>query len=228
MVKKLALLALGAAVFMLPALARADGIIATSYTGTTPFGLIALGSSAGAPAYVATGALGTFSGETITATGGAATGNPADPSGEYLGTISSVAETPFTPGGNTQNYYLAVQPGGSITITFATAQEDFNLLWGSVDPGPNTINDLVFNLSGTIITGAQILAADSAGGNEVVQLTGVGPFTTVTVTDPGATSAFEFVPGVPAPEAGTLGMLGAGLIGLIALGGFRRRSTVSC
>ena len=142
-----------------------------------------------------------------------------NPSGVYSGSSSGVVASPF---GNANTNYLAAEPGGTLNIGFATPQTAFDLLWGTVDD----YNSLTFNLGGQVITGAQILAADAslmAGTTGAyVQISGLNPFSTISVTSTSA--AFEFVPGVPVPptvpEPLTLSLFGAGLAGAAAL---RRR-----
>jgi hypothetical protein len=150
----------------------------------------------------------------------------------YEGNVGGEVASPFGGNVGTPNY-LAAQPGGSVTITFSALTNTFDLLWGSLDTDTNNIaNNLVLNVGGgDTVTGAEVAAAlgiTNTGTTTVyVQITDSAAFGSVTATDPATNSAFEFVPAAVS-ETSTLGMLGIGLIGLIALGGFRRRSTVSC
>jgi hypothetical protein len=178
--------------------------------------------SGGAPGLITSAPVGPIDGETFTFSGAG--------TGEYVGT-TTVSESPFDSGGNVSNWYLEAQPGGTVTVTFATPQTAFDLLWGSVDNGNNGVNNtLAVTIDGFTYTGTQLDALIGVnGGNDYAEFGGFAtPFTTVTFSDLGTGPAFEFVPGVPVSETGTLGMLGLGLIGLIALGGFRRRSLVGC
>ena len=139
--------------------------------------------------------------------------------------------------GNTTGYsspltgnanYLAVQPNGSISFTFATAQTSYAALIGTID----TYNLLTFTgVNGSQqVSGADILAAlagtTNGSSTRNVQITGLNAFTTVTATDSLA-SAFEFVPtvvpSVPEPAAWGMMILGFGLVG----GVLRRRSSAN-
>ncbi|MGD0842540.1 MAG: PEP-CTERM sorting domain-containing protein [Candidatus Acidiferrales bacterium] len=236
MVKKLALIAvvaLAGALLSVPAFAT-PVVAAQAYGGTAPFTLLALGTgTAGTEIGTSTIAV---SGETISFSGGASEPTTGYTNGVYAGNIGGAVASPFG-GGTTE--YIAAQPTGTVTINFSSVQTAFDLLWGSIDTDTTIQNNLAFysgaNGTGSLlysISGAQLEALvgglTSGVSTDYVEISNIGNFSSIIATDPAAYSAFEFVPGVPVPEAGTLGMLGAGLIGLIALVGFRRRNAISC
>ena len=142
-------------------------------------------------------------------------------SGFYAGTTTDVAASPFSASASDQ-VYLSAEPGGSITLTFATPQTSLNLLWGTVD----TYNgiDILFNTVAAVpldpsVTGTDVQDAipglTANGTTDALVTIGLSQsFSTVTFTS--SQAAFEFDPGVAvaAPEPGTLALLGAGLLGL--------------
>ncbi|MGH8201362.1 MAG: PEP-CTERM sorting domain-containing protein [Steroidobacteraceae bacterium] len=158
----------------------------------------------------------------ITFSGGSASGNPADGSGVYSGSVFKVATTPFpagTPGNSMQNYLVAQANGGTVTINFSAPQTSLLIEWGTADvaSGYNVVTG-----GGNSIDGSMILAAagmpssDSGKMNFAVDITGLNSFTSLIFTDTTAMSSFEFDIGQASsvPEPGSLALMAMGLAGL--------------
>jgi hypothetical protein len=149
-------------------------------------------------------------------------------SGIYSGTASGAAAAPNTPTGADTKGYLAAEPNGNITLTYSSTQQNFNLLWGSVDAS-NTLNfyngtTLVGSVSGSQIQ-ADPNGAQNSTGSFFVSISNLASGFTSVVASSGTNPAFEFVPGVPQASPAPMGALGstwwAGL--LIAMGFFTLR-----
>ncbi len=127
---------------------------------------------------------------------------------------------------------------GTITITFASPQTSFALLWGSID----TENSLRFNDAGNfVVSGATVQTAATGfvtngfqgpGGSAWVAITTDTPFTTVTASS--SVPSFEFAaiaasttpfdPATPEPVSTTL--MGSGILFLAAYRLRRTKRTV--
>lgn len=88
-------------------------------------------------------------------------------SGVYSGSTSGVSAAPVMQNGQpTTAEYLAAEPSGAITVTYASEQKYFGLLWGSVD----NYNTLTFYDNGKevgALTGSEI--TKNADGNQGAQ-----------------------------------------------------------
>ncbi len=128
--------------------------------------------------------------------------------------------------------YVAVESGGSATLSFPTPQNYLGLLWGSVDSN----NYLTFyfydgeqNLIGTVL-GTAVSGIDGGSdqnGTAYVNITSTTPFTSVVVNAAGGQGfwSFEFddvayAMVVPEPASGVLVGAGLCILGLV----LRRKS----
>ena len=181
----------------------------------------------------------------ITFSDGASTGPnppPPTPSGVYAGSVHLNFTEPFLVNGInpslanasafTTSKYVAAQPGGSVTVTYSTAQTSLAILWGSIDGG-DSMNLLTNNGTPALSINGSTVCADlglacTGGFNAEIDITGISPFTTFTAADAaGELSAFEFVPGTQVeaiPEPASLAILGAMLVSFGIWSGFRGKS----
>ena len=213
-VQLLTLSAAALALFAFSHKASADTITAQD-TGTAPFSVFNVGTSSSS-GFKNSNTINSPGFDNITSITFSGTGT-----GVYAGSTSGVADSPFTLGTFSATScspncaeYFAVQPGGTVTVTFSSAQTTLDMLWGTVDTamGYNLVTG-----GGNTITGAEIDAAlgNPASGtvNAAVEITGLTPFTTLTFQDTtGNSPAFEFDLGAAAtPLPATLPLFAGGL-----------------
>ncbi len=154
------------------------------------------------------------------------------------GSLASVYAAPLGMGTSqtTGTTYMAVEGGGEEMATFATPQTSLSIYWGSIDGNAFNTNSFAVTVDNYTLTGADLVALGAAGNgsqtdpqaNQLVTITGLGPFTTATFTSTG--NAFEFSLVTPTlhqtggtPEPSTWAMM---IIGFAGLGyAAARRST---
>jgi len=136
----------------------------------------------------------TLSGSAFLRTGSDGVASPPVFSGS---TAAFFGETPANGPDNSQ--YVAVEPGGTATLTFSTPQSYLGLLWGSIDPysGMNTLTfyDKANNVIGTIDGGSvwALFGGASPPDGEYVNITSTTGFLKVVATaTPIFPESFEF------------------------------------
>jgi hypothetical protein len=121
--------------------------------------------------------------------------------------------------------YMAVFGGGTEQAVFATPQTSISIYWGSIDPA-NGFSAVT--VGGYTLTGAELAmmgATDNGShteptSNELVTISGLGPFTTVDFTS--TNNSFEFSI-ASVPETSTWAMMALGFAGL-GYAAFRRNT----
>jgi hypothetical protein len=166
----------------------------------------------------------------LTETNARATITFSGSAGLYNG-ATGVAVAPQLAGTTLSSNYLAAQPNGNVTITYAAPQTFFGINWGSVD----TYNSLSFYNNGVRVaslTGSQVLSSASVAGfstaNVSVNFNSGTSFTSVVAQS--TSPAFEFgllrssaARVAPSPTAGST-PLGAAFAGLLLWLCYRTRN----
>lgn len=153
--------------------------------------------------------------------------------------VNSVYAAPITDSSGDTYAGTYISTGtGTVTFSFATPQNYFGLLWGSVDAS-NSITFSGGNTPSTTFTGATLntlstpgfvgaVGDQGYGGSEYVKFTDTGTFNTVTLTS-GQISfeAAEFSSNAATPEPALYGLVGSGLAIFGTLLNRRRRKSAS-
>lgn len=136
------------------------------------------------------------------------------------GTVTGQYAAPWGMGDTT---YMAVQNGGTEEATWATSQTSLSIYWGSIDATnvDGILNQVSITIDGYTLTGSDLVSLGAIGNgnqslpanNQWVNITGLGPFTTVDFHDTGK-NAFEFSLGSGVPEPSTWAMMVIGFAGL--------------
>lgn len=152
-------------------------------------------------------------------------------------TTSDAAPLGMGSSTTTGTTYMGVQANSSEVATWATPQTSLTLYWGSIDgdvagtPSAGNINQVSIQVGTEVLTGKQLIGMGSPSvlgegeqglpaDNQLVRITGLEPFTTVTFSTSG--NAFEFsVAAIPEPSTWAMMVLGFAGLGYAA---FRRNS----
>jgi hypothetical protein len=144
------------------------------------------------------------------------------------GSIPGVDAAPFGMGtGSDGTTYMGVQANSSEIATWTTPQTSLKIYWGSIDgdvagsPSAGNINSVSIQVGTEVLTGKELIGMGTPSvlgegeqglpaDNQLVTITGLKPFTTVTFSTTG--NAFEF--SLPVPEASTWTMMVLGFAGL--------------
>jgi len=138
----------------------------------------------------------------------------------FYGSTASYFGEPVDSSGFDASQYVAVDPGGSARLSFATPENYLGILWGSVDPSDTlTFYDSANNVIGAVTSNdfGNLISSFNGWNTIYVNFTSTTPFSSVVATT--STPAFEFddVAYAPVPEPSTLGLLAFGMFGITLL-----------
>jgi hypothetical protein len=165
------------------------------------------------------------------------------------GTTPGVSAAPLGMGTDltTGTTYMSVEGGGTETATWATSQTALRIYWGSIDADESgtdsngNLNSVAITVDGYTLTGKDLVnlyGADGSGsqtdpaGNQLVTITGLGAFKTVSFSSTGNAFEFSIIPGAAGvtgsiPEPSTWAMMAFGFAGLGFMGWRGSRKTTA-
>jgi hypothetical protein len=140
--------------------------------------------------------------------------------GSYAAPFLNQSDAPDT------NAYLAAEPNANITIQYQSSQNDFKLLWGSVD----SYNTLQFYNGTSLVTsfaGSDVIAAADGnqgyGGSRYVNVGFTGETFNKVVAISNGSPAFEFnIAAVPEPATWAMLLIGFFGVGFVVRGARRK------
>ena len=210
------------------------GILALSTPGIAMAQLSLTASIGGIP---------TVSGATLLNFDGSAPAILTLSSGAYLvtGDVNALSQSPYFSGstaayfgetpasGYDLSQYVAVTTGATATFTFASPQNYFGLLVGSIDPGNSltfydSANAVIGTVTGNDIASIPPITLGDAGpnGTAYVNISSTISFSKVVANSSNISFEFDDVAFAAVPEPASLALLGAGL--LILHFGSRRKT----
>ena len=150
------------------------------------------------------------------------------------GSLANVYAAPLGMGTSqtTGTTYMAVEGGGTEMATWATPQTSLSIYWGSIDGTSSNMNSFAITIDNYTLTGADLVSMYGASGtgsqvdplaNQLVTITGLGPFTTATFSSTANAFEFSLATAAGTPEPSTWAMMALGFAGL-GYAAFRRNT----